>query len=289
MGNRLGGKIIKELPKTIQEIWAGFSGGHDSVTSTHFISKHHLFKGVLHIDTGIGIPETQQYVIDVCRKFNWPLKIYKASEHVNGKGQADPQIYEELVKRFGFPGPSMHRVFYNRLKERCIRQFLRENKLSGDRPYIAISTGFRSTESKRRSKYVNQTITQNGLPRSAIFLSPIINWSEEDCNNYMVKHNLPRNPVKDNLCMSGECLCGAFAKPNELLAIEVHYPEVAERIKRLEASVKKKFPWRWEESPPNWWTEKRKKERLEEEGQLSLFCQNCENERIRSKYGIFSR
>lgn len=265
-----------KYPGTIKEIWAGFSGGHDSVVSTHLISAHPLFKGVLHIDTGIGIPETQQYVTETCNEFDWPLKIYKAIEHIDSKGKHCPQVYDELVIKYGFPGPPMHKVFYNRLKERCLKQFVREHKQHGTPPQIAIATGFRSTESQRRNKYVNQIISQNGLPKSAIFLSPIINWSKSDCEDYMTKHKLPRNPVKDNLCMSGECLCGAFAKPNELLAIEVHYPEVAERIRLLEKKVMKRFPWGWEDGPPSWWKEKRKKERLEEEGQLSLFCQNCE-------------
>ncbi len=270
------GKRTINLPSSIREIWAAFSGGHDSIVSTHLISRHPLFKGVIHIDTGIGIPETQQYVIDVCKRFGWQLKIYRATEYINGKGIFDPQVYEDLVFKFGFPGPSMHTIFYNRLKERCLHQFIRENKTKRDNPQIVISTGFRSTESKRRNKYVDQTMTSNGLPKSAIFLSPIINWSEQDVSDYMGIHNLPRNPVKDNLCISGECLCGAYAKKNEMIAIEVHYPTVAKRIKDLERKVKDKFPWGWEDRPPKWWKEKRRKENLEANGQLGLFCQNCE-------------
>jgi hypothetical protein len=34
--------------------------------------------------------------------------------------------------------------------------------------------------------------------------------------------------------MSGECLCGAFARPDELVEIRYHFPEVAQRIDELQ-------------------------------------------------------
>jgi len=44
--------------------------------------------------------------------------------------------------------------------------------------------------------------------------------------------------VKQTYHHSGECLCGAFGNRTEELAVlEAHYPETAERIKRLEAEV----------------------------------------------------
>lgn len=45
------------------------------------------------------------------------------------------------------------------------------------------------------------------------------------------------NPVSEKLHMSGECLCGAFAKPDELEEIRFWFPEVAAEIDRLEAEV----------------------------------------------------
>ena len=263
------------IPNTIQQIWAAFSGGHDSLVATHYISSHPLFKGVLHIDTGIGIPETQEYVKQICSDYNWELKIYKAAEYINGKGILSPQIYENLVDKLGFPGANLHNLFYNRLKELPIRQFIRENKASKNNPSIALSTGIRWQESWRSPRSKEKIIAQNTVPKSAIFVAPIIDFSEEDICKYIKENNLPRNPVKEALCMSGECLCGAYAKQNELLAIEIHYPEVAKRIKELEDKIKDKFPWGWEDQPPQWWREKKKKERLEKDGQLNLFCVGC--------------
>ena len=70
----------------IEEVWAMFSGGHDSLVNTHVTSKHPAFRGVLHIDTGTGIKETQDYVIETCKKFNWELKIYRASSSLFRNG-----------------------------------------------------------------------------------------------------------------------------------------------------------------------------------------------------------
>ena len=61
---------------------------------------------------------------------------------------------------------------------------------------------------------------------------------------YFAHYGVPRNPVVDLIHKSGECLCGAFAKPNELREIEYWYPEVGKRIRDLEAKVRAAgFPW----------------------------------------------
>ncbi len=41
--------------------------------------------------------------------------------------------------------------------------------------------------------------------------------------------------------MSGECLCGAYAHKGELKELAFWYPEVADRIKRLEQRVLAKY------------------------------------------------
>ncbi len=38
----------------------------------------------------------------------------------------------------------------------------------------------------------------------------------------------------DTICMSGECLCGAFAKKEELFDLELNFPETAAIIKDLQ-------------------------------------------------------
>lgn len=252
-----------------------FSGGHDSYTVTHFAGPWLTI--VAHIDTGIGIPETQQFVIDRCEAHGWPLKIYRAVENVNAKGESDAQIYEDIVVQYGFPGAYGHGRMYARLKERQIRRIFREFK--GDGPVMFIS-GCRKEESTRRMGNTEE-IQRFG---NQVWVSPFTWMTGSDCAAYMSRYNLPKNPVKERICMSGECLCGAFAKKNELQEIEYWYPEVGKRIRDLEAQVRQAgFPWGWEDQPPSWWSERKKAEKAgqmdafqkEAETEIQMLCQSC--------------
>jgi 3'-phosphoadenosine 5'-phosphosulfate sulfotransferase (PAPS reductase)/FAD synthetase len=262
----------------ISAIYALFSGGHDSLTNTHVTAKHPLFAGVLHIDTGIGIPETQDFVRATCDRYGWELHIYKATEYINGKGQLEPQIYRDMVLQHGFPGPSLHQKMYDRLKALPLAHFIRDWRKINGKKIIGLSTGTRKEESRRRAAFMNKNLNNYRKDGRKIWINPIAEWSDNDCDRYIKENNLPRNPVKDNLCMSGECLCGAYAQPRELQQIEFFYPEVGARIRALEEEVKSKFPWGWDEKPPTWWAEKIKAERLEDYGQINLFnplCTSC--------------
>lgn len=259
----------------VKEIWALFSGGHDSLVNTHVTSQHSRFKGVLHIDTGTGIKETQDYVIETCKKFNWELKIYRATEYVNAKGELTPQVYSEMVLEHGFPGAFLHRKMYNRLKGMPISQFIRDWQKNNKKEIIGLSTGTRKQESVRRAINMNR---QNHWVKDGrkIWINPIAEWSKDDCEEYIKFNNLPRNAVKDKLCMSGECLCGAFAQPNELKQIEFFYPEKGQELRELEKQVKANgFSWGWDEQPPKWWSDKVRMRKCEEQGQLNLFAPLC--------------
>lgn len=230
-------------------IFCLFSGGHDSLTSTHF-SLSYLDKacnGVVHINTGIGIPDTRDFVSEVCKAYSWNLLEYKAEEHVKADGTPDPQIYEELVLKFGFPGPAGHRLMYTRLKERQLERLLRDYKQKY-RDKIMLITGCRKAESSRRMGNVAPIKKQAGK----LWVAPLAEFTTEDQVEYMEIHNLPKNPVKQLLCMSGECLCGAFAKPGELEEIRLWYPEVADRIDKIQEKVMDKgtHPWGWNDRPP---------------------------------------
>ena len=55
----------------------------------------------------------------------------------------------------------------------------------------------------------------------------------------MDEHGLPRNPIKTSpLGMSGECFCGAFARPFEINLVRRFAPDVAEEIDRLAVIAK---------------------------------------------------
>lgn len=49
-------------------VFALFSGGHDSLCSTALAAKHSAFTAAVHINTGIGIPETREFVRSTCEE-----------------------------------------------------------------------------------------------------------------------------------------------------------------------------------------------------------------------------
>lgn len=207
-----------------------FSGGHDSLCACHVASRHPQFSGCIHINTGIGVEETRQFVRDTCDRFGWSLSEYHP-----------PVTYEELVIDQGFPGPAHHWKMYQRLKERCLRQVLRETHNPKDRRRkVVFISGRRKQESQRRMVNVNEAITtgeKNPSPR-VVWVNPLIDWTGSDKDAYIRDHDLPRNKVVETLCMSGECLCGAFAKPDELNEIRQFYPAAAAEIDRIAEKVK---------------------------------------------------
>lgn len=219
-------------------VFAMFSGGHDSLCAVHVTAQHPRFTAAVHINTGIGIEKTREFVRETCRRNGWRLLEYHPP-----KGSD----YRSLVLRWGFPGPAGHRLMYNRLKERAIAQLVREHKEHrNDR--IVLATGLRRSESARRMGYSDPVQRQG----ARVWVNPIFYWTESDKNEYMEHHGLQRNEVTDMLHMSGECLCGAFARPGELDEIEFFFPETAAYIRELEREVEVAgIPaCRWGKRPP---------------------------------------
>lgn len=230
------------------QLYAMFSGGYDSLCAAHVAAQHPLFSGVLHINTGIGVEQTRQYVRMICRQYGWPLVEYSS-----------PITYEDIIYSGGFPGPPLHPIVYSKLKERAIRRFMNDHKRHfHDR--ILLAAGARSQESRRRMS-TTQAMRQEDV---RIWVNPLIDWSKADILDYMEIHTLPHNQVVDVLHMSGECLCGCFAQADELPTLEIWYPETAAYIHWLEARVfERGFPWGWGQSPPKGW-------RAIQQGQLLL-------------------
>lgn len=221
-----------------------FSGGHDSLTACYAASLHPKFSGrVHHIRTGIGAKATWDFVNDVCREYGWGLDSYSS-----------PETYEKFVRKNGFPGPGGHRFSYQFLKERCVRQIM--NGSSGN---IALITGCRSDESERRMGSVdpvkigeetasqikyrrNQSLFSVKFPipnKRRYWVAPCHDWSSEDQRAFMEYYDLPRNPIKQTpIGMSGECFCGAFARPGEIDMIRKYCPDVALEIDRLTVIAK---------------------------------------------------
>lgn len=204
--------------------FALFSGGHDSLCATHVAMTNGYAQEVVHVNTGIGIEATREFVRETCAEHGWPLNELHPTEP-----------YDDLVIERGFPGPAMHYIFYTRLKERCLSAFARERKAKRGAPLV-YCTGVRKQESARRARGQQQE-WEHAPKLGWTWRAVILEWSKADCNAYIETHGLRRNPVVDLLHMSGECLCGAFARPGEIDEIRGWYPETAARIATLEGRV----------------------------------------------------
>lgn len=220
------------------KIHALFSGGNDSLCATHFAMEHGA-QSVFHIRTGIGLVETTDFVIETCKRFGWPLIV-----------KDPPQLtYEQMVLKFGFPGPGAHLYPYSWLKERAIRELVREAKTKRmDR--IALVTGVRNKESARRMGFVKPIYKED----ARIWVAPLYDTDKLDQAAYMKKHGLRQNPVIKIVGFSGECFCGAFAQQPpevELNMLAKNFPYLYHRIASLQDEARELgVHCRWGIRPP---------------------------------------
>ena len=207
-----------------------FSGGHDSLTATHLSASWCQERGlpfkVAHVNTGIGVEETREFVRDTCRQHEWDL--------VELHADREEQTYEYIVRNYGFPAPGSHSFVYRRLKERKIERLVREAKQDYPRgARVFLLTGIRREESERRMLHADFQRRR----RAHVWMAPLEHWSRLDCNDYIASNGLHRNPVVDLLHMSGECLCGAFARVDAMLELEHWFPDTGAYIHGLGQQV----------------------------------------------------
>lgn len=271
-------RALSRLDKAISEInpiavFGLFSGGHDSLSATYIASLHPSFTAAVHINTGIGVEATREFVRETCNTQKWKLLEYRAWENTKSNGEPDPMIYDDIVKKYGFPGPPRHGEMYVKLKERSLMRLERDIGASGRgkcKKRVLYVSGVRKQESERRMG----TVEELKIESRRAWVSPILDWSKLDTTLLIEQVQLKRNPVVDLIHKSGECLCGAFAKQGELEELklwDITRP-VYERIKRLEKEVKEKgFQWGWEEKPPRCKIQKT---------QPGMLCHSCVHDEV---------
>jgi 3'-phosphoadenosine 5'-phosphosulfate sulfotransferase (PAPS reductase)/FAD synthetase len=231
--------------RTLAAVVILFSGGNDSTVLAHLM--RHRATHVAHANTGIGIEETRVFVRNTCAAWNLPLLEYVPP--------AGSQFEDLILERRdngeveGFPGPARHWKMYQRLKLRAVEQVQRTLLTNPYQQRLLLLAGRRLSESARRTSREIPAIERK---TSAVWVSPLRNWSAVDMNTYrLVNEDCPRNRVADLLHMSGECLCGAFAKKGELDEIACWFPEVAAHIETLASRVRaagapaERCQWGW--------------------------------------------
>jgi 3'-phosphoadenosine 5'-phosphosulfate sulfotransferase (PAPS reductase)/FAD synthetase len=219
-----------------------YSGGNDSTILTHWARP--LADLALHSNTGIGIEQTREFVRETCA--DWGLTLIERKPPTSYRDLLVERIVgkDGKVTGGGFPGPGQHFKAYQRLKERQMHSIRSELITHTQRERVVYLAGRRRDESARRD--ASDDNDDPGIPLweregSLIWVSPLVYWTKLDMNTYRLMHTdhdpVPRNRVSDLLHMSGECLCGAFAKRDELAQIRLFYWEVADEIHELEHEV----------------------------------------------------
>jgi 3'-phosphoadenosine 5'-phosphosulfate sulfotransferase (PAPS reductase)/FAD synthetase len=211
---------------------------------------------VVYLDTGTGVPANREYVRDLCNRFDWPLRVMET-----------PESYAAQVREHGFPGPSRHFIMYQRLKERQLCSLAAEY----DRD-VHYWTGIRRMESDRRMRHVEPE-SERGNGRW-FWRAPLCNWPDGGPEEYVHRFDLPRNSLWDTLGRSGDCFCGCFGSPEELLDLRaVGADGLADWLRDLEAEAEaeghegERARWAGHAYEKHDWA-------AEDDGQLTL-CSSC--------------
>jgi 3'-phosphoadenosine 5'-phosphosulfate sulfotransferase (PAPS reductase)/FAD synthetase len=256
-----------------EHVFIALSGGNDSMAIAHLAAELLQNRSriqVVHINTGIGIPEANAHVKRVCGDNGWELTEIRAKEDCG-------QDYDQLVLAHGFPGPDHHTKMYNRLKERCLRYLGR-----GKSGKVMLISGLRQQESARRMRLKSEPVQRDGR---RIWVAPAFFWTKDHIAEYRALHDIPESPVSQLLCMSGECLCGAYAPRGQLKEVEFFFPAMGKRLRDLQSKVwAAGFPWGWDEGPPSWWVEMKRAEKhgqadafkQEQKIAIRMMCSSCE-------------
>jgi 3'-phosphoadenosine 5'-phosphosulfate sulfotransferase (PAPS reductase)/FAD synthetase len=178
------------------------------------LAKAGRLEAVVAFDTGLSTPEWKQHVQETCEKRKWRLLFYKTD-----------YAYEQFVLKYGFPGPARHDWIMRYLKGRCVRQFRKAH------PDGILASGVRSDESQKRAGSTKPFGQWEGAP----ILAPIHDWSTAETWNYFIGEGFERSPAYSTLQISGDCLCGAYAREDEKAALEFHYPQIGSYFRDLGA------------------------------------------------------
>ena len=226
-----------------------YSGGDDSAVLLDVA--HKWADAVVHINTTVGIPQANEHARRVGSSYGLPFIELRP-----------PKSYEELclTKWRGMPGPGAHLFTFTMLKERCVRQLLRDHQTKRGERFLLL-TGARAQESERRMGNA-EAVRRNGRE---VWVNPLQTWTNEEMRDYRRDHVLPRSEVSANLHMSGECMCGAFAAPGEREALRFFYPAFEAWLTSIEEECKAKG------LPYTQWGEKRPGS-----DRVGTLCQGCE-------------
>ncbi len=200
------------------------SGGTDSMAAAHVAMTAGDAEKVVFIDTGTG-PDDDLSAIKSqighlsmwCGDNNWPFEVIET-----------PNNFSDWVNEQGYPGPGLHWIAYNKLKDRAIQTYNRD--IDGE---LHCHTGIRTAESDRRAEF-DEEDDERGNGRW-YWHRPIIDWSDADVQEYLDAQGIEPSPIVQELGRSADCWCGCFGDRNELIDLQAAgFVDHAEWLREIE-------------------------------------------------------
>lgn len=235
------------------------SGGYDSASSDQIARELGVkIDFVMHGNTRCGIRQTSEFVRDTYG----PMGEYVEAD----AGSA----YEDYVLRKGFFGKGIgaHGFSYRILKAQPFRKAISREIRHGKRGVrVLFLNGARKDESENRQKNL-QTFRRDPASPGNIWVNLIHDWSQDTRDAYLESRCTKLNPVAQQLCRSGECMCGTMQTAQERLEAAAIYPEWGKQLDELEAEARRLHGFGWGEPFP----------KTRDERQTELFqpmCKDC--------------
>jgi 3'-phosphoadenosine 5'-phosphosulfate sulfotransferase (PAPS reductase)/FAD synthetase len=223
-----GHKIMREAIETYKPIaiFAGFSGGNDSIVATHFACTEYGAAAV-HCNTMIGVEKSREHARKTAARYGW-------------------QFIEKFAKPTG--PPKFHKKTGLPWDEKVLPNGKWvDGNTKYDRSCIMMVTGVRHDESAIRAGY-NRSTKKMG---SIVWVNPFYYQTKYDFELYRQEFGLPRNPVTDVIGISGECLCGTMGSPEELDLVEKIEPATKAYVRGIELKCESLgLPCKWATRPP---------------------------------------
>lgn len=269
----------------VKKIYGLCSGGKDSMSACTKAHEIRPLDGIILVDTTIvargNIYNKPPYIASkafaerlgvpfICIRPRDDLKkgfhyVKNIAEYGTGK------TFENYCIKYGFPHAGQHDQVFRFLKKKALVGFVMDQTKVKER--IGFISGVRSKESKRRLENAQLLGIDEDTPR-IIWIAPIHSWSTEKVWAYTKEKDFQLSECYKILHLSGDCLCGAYAKKGEAGLISAFYEGTAEQLKRIEKVANKIH-----KGSNNWGRDESMKA-IKEQTKLSenFICSECEVE-----------
>jgi len=209
------------------------SGGMDSAVAAHAAIRFGPAELLVYLDTTTGAETNRRYVERLADRLGvqkWTLRTHKP--------------YDDWVRDWGqFPGNGMHHVAYRRLKEAQL-----DKLYSVAETPLHLWTGIRAAESDARLATA-APVEDDNRRAERYWHNPIYDWAKAECRRYVDRFDLPRNYLWRKLGRSGDCHCGCYGTPEELLDLRAAGCErAAALVEELEGDLDRddeRDRWAW--------------------------------------------